>query len=144
MSQASASATQDDRRLTLPELAELLGIEYRTLHTWVRRGVLSASVQASSGTGKPNIFAFTDLVQAQIIADLRHAGVTFELLARTAAALQAQPNALSDPALVLVNGTVEVIADPTEAAGALRREGLTLVYNTAHALEQVRSALTTA
>jgi len=41
---------------TLPELAELTGIDSRTLHNWMRRDVLAPSYQHASGSGTKNLF----------------------------------------------------------------------------------------
>lgn len=126
------------RAMTLPEVAEIAGVEYRTLHTWLRRGLLRPSVRSSSGTGTPNLFAPSDAVAARILADLRRGGLGIGQLERTAKALAEHRHALSEPAIIVINGRVDVVRRPAEAAAALRQEGLTLVYNTARALEHVR------
>lgn len=64
-----------DRTFTLPELASLVDIEYRTLHTWVRRGVLAASCQEAQGSGTRNLFDCSDALEAYVLADLRRAGL---------------------------------------------------------------------
>lgn len=128
--------------LTLPELAEVVGVEYRTLHTWVRRGLLHPSLRSSSGTGSPNLFGFADAVAAQILADMRRGGLGIEQLEQAAEALGQSPSVLSKPAIVLMNGTVEVVTDSGDAAPALDREGLTVAFNTSGALKRVRSAMT--
>jgi DNA-binding transcriptional MerR regulator len=130
--------------LTLPRLARLVEVEYRTLHSWVRRGLLTPSVQSSDGTGTPNLFTEEDAVAACIIADLRRAGVSFDLLERAAGALREHDDALTGEAFVLVNGTVDVVTGLETADSAIRAEGLTLLYNTEHATQRVRAALASA
>lgn len=122
--------------LTLPQLAETVGVEYRTLHSWLKRGLVEPSLQRSRGTGVPNLFDRTDAVRAKVIAELRQAGLSFDLLRQAAAMLADHPSALEDGAMVLVNGSVTV-ADADEAVATIRREALTLVYNTRCAIDAI-------
>lgn len=128
------------RLLTLPQLAQTIGVEYRTLHSWLKRGLLRPSLQASRGTGVPNLFSPQDAVGAKVIAELRQSGVSFDLLSQAADQLEAHPSALTDGAIMLVNGSVEVV-DAAGAATAIRRESLTLAYNTEYAIREIGSAL---
>ncbi len=132
--------TASPRLLTLPQVAQMVGVEYRTLHNWLQRGLLRPSVQESSGIGVPNLFSIEDAVRAKVIADLRSSGVSFDRLGQAATELDAHPNALTNGAMVLVNGSVSVV-DAQEAATAIKKESLTLVYNTEHAVSEIRSAL---
>jgi DNA-binding transcriptional MerR regulator len=125
------------RLLTLPKVAEFIGVEYRTLHTWLKRGLLRPSAKASTGTGHPNLFCTDDLVHAKVIADLRQSGISFDRLEEAADYLDGNEKALRTGAIVIVNGRVSVV-DATEAADAIRQEGLTLVYNTEHAVRSMR------
>jgi len=128
------------RLLTLPQVAQIVGVEYRTLHTWVRRGILRPSHQQSSGTGVPNLFSTDDVVQAKVIADLRGYGLPFERLSEAAEKLDRHPDALTSGAAVLVNGSVSVV-DEDQVAAPVKKESLTLVYNTRYAVDAIRSAL---
>ncbi len=128
------------RLLTLPQVAEIVEVEYRTLHSWLRRGLLRPSCQESSGIGVPNLFSAEDAVQAKVIADLRRSGLSFDLLNQTAEQLDQHPAALMTGCAVLVNGTVSIV-DEDHAAAAVKSESLTLVYNTAYAVRHVRSAV---
>jgi DNA-binding transcriptional MerR regulator len=126
--------------LTLPQLAEVVGVEYRTLHSWLKRGLVEPSMQRSRGTGVPNLFTSEDAVKAKVIAELRQAGLSFERLADTASLLGEHTRALTSGAIVLVNGSVS-IGDADEAASAIQQESLTLVYNTQHAVLAVEASL---
>lgn len=68
--------------LTLPQLAKRVGIEYRTAHNWVDRGLLAPSILASTGAGHPNYFSGDDLRKAEAFAALRRAGVSVEAMER--------------------------------------------------------------
>jgi DNA-binding transcriptional MerR regulator len=124
------------RLLTLPRVADLVGVEYRTLHTWLKRGLLRPSGNESTGTGDPNLFGEADLVHAKVIADLRGSGLSFERLEEAAELLDHHEQALTRGAMVLVNGRVAVV-DEDAATEIIREESLTLVYNTAHAVREM-------
>jgi DNA-binding transcriptional MerR regulator len=123
---------------TLPHLAKVVDVHYRTLHSWVERGLLCPSVQESSGTGTHNLFSEEDAVMACVLADLRQAGVKFELLEQAAARLRENNRALREEAYLLVNGDVTIVFHEQEAVSALRRGGLTLAYNTGEALGRLK------
>jgi DNA-binding transcriptional MerR regulator len=129
--------------LTLPQVARLVGVEYRTLHSWLRRGLVKPSMQASSGTGIPNLFTQEDAVRAKIVADLRLHGVGFELLREAADRLSSHPAPLGSGTMVLVNGSVSVV-DAERAAHAMMQESITVAYNTSHAVREIQAALSTA
>lgn len=121
---------------TLPELSKALDVQYRTLHSWVERGLLEPGVRRSKGTGTPNLFSRQDAVMACILAELRAAGVKFDLLAQAAQQLRETDCALEEEAFMLVNGDVRIVFDSDAAAAELLRGGLTLAYNTGVALQR--------
>lgn len=123
---------------TLPELSKALDVRYRTLHSWVERGLLKPGIRRSKGTGTPNLFSRQDAVMACILVELRSAGVKFELLSQAADRLRHTEDALSHEAFMLVNGDVRIVFDRNAAAAALGRGGLTLAYNTGTALERFK------
>jgi DNA-binding transcriptional MerR regulator len=125
--------------LTLPQLAAMVGVEYRTLHSWVKRGLVEPSLQRSRGTGVPNLFSREDAVKTKVIAELRHAGVPFDLLAEAAEGLAAHPAALREGAMVLVNGSVTIASD-RQLLERVAAEPLTLVYNTRHAISTLANS----
>jgi DNA-binding transcriptional MerR regulator len=129
------------RLLTLPKVADLIGVEYRTLHSWLKRGLLQPSHQSSSGTGVPNLFSLEDAVQAKVLADLRGCGIPLERLAEAAEKLGNHPRALNEGAAVVVNGSVVVI-DEEQAGDMVQSESLTVVYNTKYAVTEIGSAVT--
>lgn len=127
---------------TLPELSRLLDVQYRTLHSWVERGLIIPSVNQSTGTGNRNLFDRSDAVTVCVLVELRAAGVNFDLLQQAAERLRDTEDALKRRAFMLVNGDVRIVFDEAEAAAALQRGGLTLAYNTAGALERVEQRAT--
>lgn len=129
--------------LTLPQLAEIADVEYRTLHTWVKRGLVQPSVRRSGGTGTANLFSGADAVAARVLADLRRAGLSMETLERASEALRMNRDCLDHPGVLLVNGKVEVFPDASSAAVALDRPGVSLVYRMREALERVAATTST-
>ena len=126
--------------LTLPQVADAIGAEYRTLHSWVAKGILAPSVQAARGAGVPNLFNEQDAVKACVIAGLRHAGASLEELRQVGERLDERPEALNGGSVVLVNGSVAVIEEAA-AAEAIRRSSPSLLYSTSHAVAEVSVAL---
>lgn len=63
---------------TLPELAETVGIGYRTAHHWMQRGLLTPSVQQADGSGHPAVFTHHDCLRAALLARLRSLGLSID------------------------------------------------------------------
>jgi DNA-binding transcriptional MerR regulator len=125
--------------LTLPQVARLIGVEYRTLHSWLKRGLLQPSIQRSTGPGVPNLFSTRDAIRAKVVADLRESGLSFNKVDEASAMIEDHATALTDGAMVLVNGSVSVLDDDA-AFAAIKRESLTLVYHTSHAVRTITAA----
>jgi DNA-binding transcriptional MerR regulator len=123
--------------LTLPQVAAAAEVEYRTLHTWLKRGLVRATCRSSDGAGTPNLFSAADALEARILADLRRAGLDLEALDRTARAIHTAPARLAGNELLLINGNVSVFEDEKQLRRELERPEPTFLYNVARA----RSAL---
>ena len=91
--------------LTLPQLASLTGVEYRTLHNWVNRGLVTASQEQARGSGTQKIFTRDDALTAYVFADLRRSGVELRKLEEVAAELRRQKERPVD--VLLINGVVK-------------------------------------
>jgi hypothetical protein len=116
----------------LPAVAVAADIEYRTLHMWLRRGLLRASVEDSSGSGVPSLFNETDVLEARILADLRRLGVEMSVLDRTAAAIRRYKHRLTGQETLVINGDVEIVAE-SDLAGAVAARSPSILFRTAHA-----------
>lgn len=99
---------------TLPQLAEITGIDYRTLHNWVRRGLLVPSHHRASGSGTTNLFNLADAFQAYILADLRQAGVEMRVLEESAGTLRKLASGLSESELIAIGDEIHVVASASE------------------------------
>jgi DNA-binding transcriptional MerR regulator len=122
---------------TLPQLSKMIGMPYRTLHSWVERGVLQPGVHRVKGTGRANLFDERDAFILLVLTELREAGVNLELLRRAAERLSETDDVLVTPVYLLVNGDVVIVRTGKEATEALERGGLTVAYYTGPAIQRV-------
>lgn len=122
-----------EETFTLPQLADLIGVEYRTLHTWLRRGLLVASCAKARGSGSRNVFDRKDALEALVLADLRRAGVELATLDQVAEALRAARSQRSRGGMLLLNGKVSFCSDEACLRSAIAESSPTLVYDVAHA-----------
>ncbi|MFT3864595.1 MAG: MerR family transcriptional regulator [Solirubrobacterales bacterium] len=128
-----------DTPLTLPQVAEAADVEYRTLHTWVKRGLLPPSFSASTGAGRPNLFSFQDTLKARILAHLRSAGIDLEMLERTAEGLKEVPE-LDIEDTILVNGHLTVLKGGDDLDAAIDEAQPSVVYRVVWASEALEQA----
>jgi DNA-binding transcriptional MerR regulator len=132
-------AIPQDASLTLPQVAEAADVEYRTLHTWVKRGLLHPSFHTSTGAGRPNLFSYQDTVKARILGQLRSEGIDLELLERAASGL-AKLSELSPGDTILVNGTVSRLKAGEDLGAAINEALPSVVYRVAWATEALEEA----
>lgn len=130
-----------DQSFTLPQIAAIAEVEYRTLHLWLRRGILFPTKRATAGSGSTNLFDFGDALLARIFADLRRAGLEMRVLERAAAHLRRQGRRPTGAELLLINGRVELVSRSDDVQGRLTGAGATVVYDTAEARHVVEQSL---
>jgi DNA-binding transcriptional MerR regulator len=128
-----------DTPLTLPQVAEAADVEYRTLHTWVKRGLLEPSFHASTGAGSPNLFSFQDTLKARILGHLRSAGIDLEMVERTARGLQ-KVSELDAEDTLLVNGTVSVLKGGEDIETAIDEAQPSIIYRVSWASKALEHA----
>jgi DNA-binding transcriptional MerR regulator len=126
--------------MTLPQIAAVAEVEYRTLHTWLRRGLIAPSVQASTGSGTRNLFSDRDALAARVLADLRRAGLDLDALARTAEILNDRREELRPDHVLVVNGTVTIRNDEEQLAAALARPEPAIAYRISWAIEALEAS----
>jgi DNA-binding transcriptional MerR regulator len=127
-------------RFTLPDIAAVTQIEYRTIHLWLRRGLIRASVAAATGSGTPNLFDHGDVLEARVLADLRRLGAEMSVLERTARALQDRPARITGRETLIINGSVEIVREE-EVSAKLVNCSPSMVFPTSYA-QQVVAAFT--
>lgn len=129
-------AVAQDQPLTLPQVAAAVDVEYRTLHTWVKRGLLKPGFRVSTGAGTPNLFTFQDAIKARILGDLRNAGIDLDLVERTAEGIRDLE--LEDDGVLLVNGKVQVLSAGDDLDTALNQAMPSVVYRISWASEALK------
>lgn len=135
-------AVPSEKPLTLPQVAEAADVEYRTLHTWVKRGLLKPSFHVSTGAGSPNLFSFQDAIKARILGDLRAAGIDLELIERTATELREWSTLETDDTL-LVNGKLSVLKGNADINAAISEAKPSLIYRVSWASDAIEHAAST-
>ena len=128
---------------TLPELAEMSGIDYRTLHNWQKRGMVRPSHHEANGSGAVSLFNESDALQVLILAELRHTGVEVRVLERIAQRVLELAASTGEEDLLLIAEEAFLLHDATELDERLSREGPNVVLslsNARNAVEQARAA----
>jgi DNA-binding transcriptional MerR regulator len=132
-------AVPSDTPLTLPQVAEAAEVEYRTLHTWVKRGLIEPSFHTSTGAGSPNLFSFQDALKARILGHLRSTGIDLEMIERTAQGLKEAPP-LEPADTLLVNGKVSILKGGEDIAGAIDQAQPSVIYRVSWASDALEHA----
>lgn len=122
-----------EETFTLPELAELTGIDSRTLHNWMRRDVLAPSHQRASGSGTRNLFDRHDALFLVIVAELRRGGAEMPALERVATELRDFAAVSTGGELLMINGDVKPVKDAEQLVVDLECQGPAFLYATARA-----------
>jgi DNA-binding transcriptional MerR regulator len=118
---------------TLPELAELTGVDSRTLHNWMRRNILAPSRQRATGSGTKNLFDHHDALFLVMVAELRHGGTEMPALERIAPKLRDCAAHSTGDELLMINGDVKPVEGTEQLAVDLDRFGPAFVYATSRA-----------
>jgi DNA-binding transcriptional MerR regulator len=132
-------AVPPDTPLTLPQVADVAEVEYRTLHNWVKRGLLEPSFHASTGAGSPNLFSFQDALKARILGHLRSAGIDLEMLERTAHGLK-EVSELEGEDTLLLNGKLSVLKGGADIDAEIKEKQPSLIYRVSWATEALAKA----
>jgi DNA-binding transcriptional MerR regulator len=83
----------ESKTFTLPEIAKQAGAEYRTLKSWVDRGLIAPSVYSGGGTGRPDLYSERDAEVAVLLTSLRSRGLDMQALQIVAADLKSRRTA---------------------------------------------------
>lgn len=61
-----------------PEAAKIVGITYRQLDHWARKGLVLPSVASAAGSGSQRRYSYADLLELKVIKNLRDAGLSLQ------------------------------------------------------------------
>jgi DNA-binding transcriptional MerR regulator len=65
-----------------PSVARMVGITYRQLDYWARKGLVTPSIKDADGSGSQRLYGFTDVVHLKLIKKLLDAGVSLQKVSR--------------------------------------------------------------
>lgn len=139
MARNGNNGTQDGI-FTLPELAEMSEIDYRTLHNWQKRGMLRPSHVEANGSGTVSLFSETDAIQVLILAELRRAGVEVRILERIASKVREVAASPGEEDLLLIAEDAVLLRDIGELGQQLSREEPNVVLSISNARDTVGQA----
>lgn len=115
--------------LTLPELAALSGVGYRTLHSWLEQDLIRPSIQVSRGKGVPNLFSAHDAFIARVLGDLRRLGVALASLRLVSGELRIRSDVPQGDEVLALNGEVEIRGAAEPVIQTLSSEQPTVLYH---------------
>lgn len=80
------------REWTAVQAARIVGMTYKRLDEWDRRGFMRPSIRRGSGRGRwrPRLYSFADLIALRVARDLRAQGVSLQALRVVQARLSEQ------------------------------------------------------
>lgn len=118
---------------TLPELAELSGTDYRTLHNWQRRGILRPSHREANGSGTVSLFDSTDALQVLVLTELRQSGVEVRVLGQIASQIRELASTMASDDLLLIYEQTVVARAPADLHNSISLDRPNVVLNLSRA-----------
>jgi DNA-binding transcriptional MerR regulator len=113
-----------DWRLSAPQVADLLGINYQTLNYWLKTDLVTCEVPAQ-GHGSVRRLNLRDVVRIRMVAELRANNLSLQAI-RKALDLLAEHWGVEDPlprgAIVQANGRIYYAPNGDELWDVLRRQ----------------------
>jgi DNA-binding transcriptional MerR regulator len=137
----NGDSASTERFFTLPELAEMSSIDYRTLHNWQKRGMLRASHREANGSGTSSLFDATDALHVLILAELRLGGVEVALLERISSRVRELASSLNGKELLLISEERVDLRDAGDLDSGLSQDRPNLVLSIARPRRLVEQAL---
>lgn len=65
-----------------PEAAKVVGISYRQLDHWARKGLVTPSDAPARGSGTQRLYSYRDLLELKVVKRLRDAGLSLQRIER--------------------------------------------------------------
>lgn len=136
----NGKSARQERLFTLPELAEMSSIDYRTLHNWQKRGMLHPSSREANGSGTSSLFDAVDALQILILAELRLSGIEVKVLEQIAPRVRELAASVNGKELLHISAEGVALRDARELDGSLSRERPNLVLSISKARCAVEQA----
>jgi DNA-binding transcriptional MerR regulator len=135
-----ADSASPEVLFTLPELADLSGVDYRTLHNWQKRGMLRPSSREATGSGSTSLFDAADALQVLILAELRLGGIEVSVLQKIASRVHELAASVNGKELLLISDGRVDLHDAADLDSGLSDERPNLVLSISRAREAVEQA----
>ncbi len=104
-----------------PQTAELVGITYRQLDHWARKGLVKPSVADAAGSGSRRRYSYNDLVELKIAKKMRDQGIDLRSIARAFEYLRDQLGGEVASANIVISGTDVLLVDEDQVLSLLRQ-----------------------
>jgi DNA-binding transcriptional MerR regulator len=113
-----------DWRLSAPQVADLLGINYQTLNYWLKTDLVTCQVPAE-GRGSVREFNLRDVVRVRVVAELRRHNVSLQAIRKALDLLESHWG-VEDPlprgAVVQAGGRIYYAPNQQELWDVLKRQ----------------------
>lgn len=104
-----------------PQTAELVGISYRQLDHWARKGLVRPSVADAAGSGSRRRYSYNDLVELKLAKKMRDQGLDLKSIARAFAYLRDQLGGEVASANIVISGSDVLLVDDDRVLSLLRQ-----------------------
>ncbi|WP_419907481.1 MerR family transcriptional regulator [Candidatus Poriferisodalis sp.] len=104
-----------------PQTAQLVGITYRQLDHWARKGLVKPSVADAAGSGSRRRYSYNDLVELKIAKKMRDQGIDLRSIARAFEYLRDQLGGEVASANIVISGTDVLLVDEDQVLSLLRQ-----------------------
>ncbi|WP_420624183.1 MerR family transcriptional regulator [Candidatus Poriferisodalis sp.] len=104
-----------------PQTAELVGISYRQLDHWARKGLVRPSVAEAAGSGSRRRYSYNDLVELKIAKKMRDQGIDLKSIARAFDYLRNQLGGEVASATIVISGSDVLMVDDDQVLSLLRQ-----------------------
>ena len=104
-----------------PQTADLVGITYRQLDHWARKGLVRPSVAQAAGSGSRRRYSYNDLVELKIAKKMRDQGIDLVSIARAFDYLRNQLGGEVAAANIVISGSDVLLVDDDQVLSLLRQ-----------------------
>ena len=106
---------------TSKQAEKIVGISYRQLDHWARKGLVQPSVAQAAGSGSRRRYSYNDLVEFKIAKKMRDQGIDLKSIARAFDYLRNQLGGEVASANIVISGSDVLWADDDRVLSLLRQ-----------------------